>query len=117
MDAMPHNQRAHQRYDLRLSAEFRVGGQTFTASTRNVSVGGAAIDCGRAVLHEGDEVQLSLFLVVEGVEDADKPPLQVGARVQWIGENDDGAHVVGVRFERITPDQEKWLERFLAVTG
>jgi hypothetical protein len=51
------------------------------------------------------------------VEDPDKPPLQVGARVQWTGENDDGANVVGVKFERITPEQQKWLERFLHVTG
>jgi hypothetical protein len=114
---MPHRDRAHQRFNLHLSAEFKVQGRVVTAVTRNVSVGGAAIECGPASFKEGEALELSLFLVVEGVEDADKPPLEVGARVQWLGEGDDGSHVVGVRFERITPEQVKWLERFLAVSG
>jgi c-di-GMP-binding flagellar brake protein YcgR len=68
-------------------------------------------------LKEGDELELSLFLVVEGVEDPDKPPLLVGARVQWVGESDEGTHICGLRFTRISADQQKWLDRFLQVTA
>ena len=110
-------QRRHPRHDVRLSAEFRAKGKLETAVTRNVSVSGAALDLPHAALADGDEVELSLFLVIEGVEDPSKPPLSVGARVVWTGENDEGGFVAGVRFERITPEQTRWLERFLEVSG
>jgi c-di-GMP-binding flagellar brake protein YcgR len=88
----------------------------FTAVTRNLSVGGAALECERP-LREGQQLRLALFLVVEGVEDERTPPLVVVARVMWTGEGDDGSHTAGVRFENITPAQSEWLSRFLAHTG
>jgi hypothetical protein len=115
---MPHDKRRHARYDVRLSAEFRTkAGRLETAVTKNVSVGGAALELAHAALEDGQDLELSLFLVVEGVEDPSKPPLAIGAKVMWTGEADDGSFAVGVRFERITPEQTKWLERFLEVTS
>jgi c-di-GMP-binding flagellar brake protein YcgR len=115
---MAQTPRAHERYDVRLSADYRrVGGQLHTVKTKNVSVGGAALETGHVTLHEGEEIELWLFLVVEGVEEPDKPPLEVSARVQWVGEGDDGSHLAGVRFERISPEQKQWLERFLQVSA
>src|SRR5262245_23033391 len=115
---MSTDQRRQPRYDVRLSAEFRAKGGTLeTAVTKNVSTGGAALEMNHAALHDDQELELSLFLVVEGVEDPSKPPLRVLARVMWTGEADDGSFAAGVRFEKITPEQTKWLERFLEVTA
>ena len=111
-------QRRDTRFDFRLSAEFRTPrGALVTAMTKNVSVSGAALELGHASLEDGQEIQLSLFLVVEGIEDTSKPPLSVLARVMWSAEADDGSFAVGVRFERISPEQVRWLARFLEVTA
>jgi hypothetical protein len=112
------DQRRHPRFDVRLSAEFLgKSGKLETATTKNVSAGGVALEIGHAALDDGQELQLSLFLVVEGIEDPSKPPLVVTARVIWTGESDDGSFAAGIRFEKITPAQTQWLERFLEVTA
>ena len=54
-----------------------------------------------------------MFLVVDDVEDPNKPPLVCHAKVQWHAETDDGAHSAGVHFEDMTPEQQKWLDAFL----
>lgn len=111
--------RQHPRLDVHLSAEVQPHGDNrsaFTAVTRNLSVGGAALECERP-LSEGQALRIALFLVVEGIEDERTPPLIVMARVMWTGEGDDGSYTAGVRFEDITAAQTDWLSRFLKVTG
>ena len=103
--------RQHARLDLRMSAEIRTSRSVFTATTRDLSEGGAGLDAERA-LEEGEEVALGLFLVLDDVE-TDTPPLWVKARVAWTGETDDGHHTAGVRFEVITPEQQSWLKQVL----
>lgn len=108
----PANQRRqHARLDLRMSAEIRTERSVFTATTRDLSEGGAGLDSERA-LEEGEEIALGLFLVLDDVE-TDTPPLWVKGRVAWIGETDDGRHTAGVRFEVITPEQTAWLKQIL----
>lgn len=110
--APPGNQRRqHARLDLRMSAEIRTERSVFTATTRDLSEGGAGLDSERA-LTEGEEIALGLFLVLDDVE-TDTPPLWVKARVAWIGETDEGRHSAGVRFEVITPEQTAWLKQIL----
>jgi c-di-GMP-binding flagellar brake protein YcgR len=87
-----------------------------SAVTIDLSVGGAALETDQA-LPEGETVRLSLFLVVEGIEDERTPPLVVGAHVQWSGAGDDGTHTAGVRFVEITDPQKAWLSRVLAVVS
>jgi c-di-GMP-binding flagellar brake protein YcgR len=112
----PHGQRRqHARLDLRMSAEIRTARSVFTATTRDLSEGGAGLDSERA-LEEGEEVALGLFLVIDDVE-TDTPPLWVKARVAWVGENDSGRHTAGVRFEVITPEQTAWLRQVLGQLG
>jgi c-di-GMP-binding flagellar brake protein YcgR len=107
----PTQRRLHARLDLRMSAEIRTARSVFTATTRDLSEGGAGLDAERA-LEEGEEVALGLFLVIDDVE-TDTPPLWVKARVAWISETDDGHHTAGVRFEVITPEQQAWLRHVL----
>lgn len=114
MTDFPHR-RQHPRVDVRLSAEIQRGDELFTAVTRNLSAGGAALDSERP-LAEGEELRLSLFVVVDGIEDERTPPLVVGARVQWSAEGDDGSWTGGVKFVGISPAQVEWLERFVKLT-
>jgi c-di-GMP-binding flagellar brake protein YcgR len=108
--------RQHPRMRLRMSAELRTARAVFTATTRDVSEGGAGLNAERP-LEEGEEVALGLFLVVDDVE-SDTPPLWVKARVAWVGETDAGVHTAGVRFEVITDEQRKWLRQILGqMTG
>jgi c-di-GMP-binding flagellar brake protein YcgR len=111
----PPQRRQHARLDLRMSAEIRTARSVFTATTRDLSEGGAGLDAERP-LEEGEEVALGLFLVLDDVE-TDTPPLWVKARVAWVGETDEGRHTAGVRFEVITPEQRAWLKQVLGQLG
>jgi c-di-GMP-binding flagellar brake protein YcgR len=106
------SRRQHQRVDLRMSAEVRTSETAFTATTRDLSEGGAGLTTDRP-LEEGQQVAIGLFLVVDDVE-SDTPPLWVKARVQWCAESDDNQYNAGVRFEVITDDQRSWLRQVLA---
>ncbi len=105
--------RQHQRYDIRLGAEITVSGRTFTAATKDISAGGACVEAPHP-LPEGGVVAVALFVVVDGIEEADFAPLQVTAHVQWTAEVDDPAvswqYIAGLRFEQITDTQTQWLD-------
>jgi hypothetical protein len=106
--------RRHPRYEVRLSAEIHLGEDTFTAATRNLSEGGAGLEC-TIPLTEGQQLLLALFLVLDDVEDERSPPLWVKGRVAWCACADDGhSHTAGVRFEVITDEQKAWLRRVIA---
>ena len=107
--------RQHQRVDLRMSAEVRTTQTVFTATTRDLSEGGAGLSADRP-LAEGEQVVLGLFLVVDDVE-SDTPPLWVKARVAWAAESDDSRFNAGVRFEVITDEQRAWLRQVVTTLG
>ena len=109
--APPVQRRRHQRLDLRMSAEIRIASAVFTATTRDLSEGGAGLIPDRP-LKEGEELALGFFLVLDGVE-TETPPLWVKARVAWSGESDDGHFTAGVRFLVITDEQRAWLRQVL----
>ena len=54
-------------------------------------------------LQEQGIVKVSLFVVVDGIEDADFPPMVLKASVRWTaeGEGADWRHVAGLQFEGI----------------
>ncbi|HMF44028.1 MAG TPA: PilZ domain-containing protein [Polyangia bacterium] len=107
--------RQHERRDLRMSAEIRTARATFTATTRDLSEGGAGLNCDRLVV-EGEEVTLGLFLVLDDVE-TDTPPLWVKGHVAWVRPSQDQRCAAGVRFEVITDEQRKWLRQVLTEIG
>jgi Tfp pilus assembly protein PilZ len=107
--------RRHARLAVRMSAEVRTERAVFTATTRDLSEGGAGLETDRP-LTEGEQIALGLFLVVDDLEEQ-TPPLWVKARVAWCGENDSGQHTAGVRFEVITAEQVAWLRQVLGQIG
>ena len=104
--------RQHHRIPIRMSAELRVNGATFTATTRDVSVAGVGVEPEQPIA-EGTEITLGLFLVVDDVEEEKTPPLWVKGRVAWTAELADGRPIAGVRFEVITDQQKAWLRQIL----
>ena len=101
--------------DLRMSAEVRTARAVFTATTRDLSEGGAGLNCDRP-LDEGEEVTIGLFLVLDDVE-ADTPPLWVKGRVAWARSGQNHAYAAGVSFEVITEEQRTWLRQVLREIG
>jgi hypothetical protein len=109
--------RTSPRVPIRLSAEVRHGEATFTATTRDLSVGGVCLEASFS-LPEGDLVQVGLFLVVDDVEDASQPPLQVYGRVAWAAPAEPAEGrlaTMGVRFQSMTGAQISGLTRILKV--
>jgi c-di-GMP-binding flagellar brake protein YcgR len=104
--------RQHARIDAKLSAEITLGEEVFTATTRDISMGGVGLDLDRP-LAEGTEIGIDLFLVVDDVEDERSAPLKVRGAIAWCAERDEGEYAVGIRFEDIAANQLTWLKQFL----
>jgi hypothetical protein len=98
-----------------MSAEVRTSRSVFTATTRDLSEGGAGLNCDRP-LDEGEEVTIGLFLVLDDVE-ADTPPLWVKGRIAWARPSEDHRYAAGVRFEVISEEQRTWLKSVLREIG
>ena len=109
--------RQHPRFKISLGAEIRSTQRTFTAATKDVSAGGACVE-GPHPFGDGDELVLSLYVVVDGIEESSMPPLQVKATVQWSAENDEAEdtwkYIAGLKFVDITPEQSQWIEQIVA---
>jgi hypothetical protein len=114
---MSQEKRQHRRYAIHLAAEIRAASGRFTATTRDLSEGGCCIEAAYP-LEDGAMVDVSLFLVVDGVEDAHQPALEARARVQWAASNPDAPAptrcVAGLHFEGMTPAQAQWLTGVIA---
>lgn len=109
--------RSSPRIDVRLSAEVACDGRTFTALTRNLSIGGVCLEAGAAVA-EGAVLSIALFLVVDDVEDATRAPLEIRGRVAWATPGGDGEPtIVGVRFESVSALQMAGLTKFLKMVA
>lgn len=111
------NRRIHPRFEIRLAAELTLpGGRRATAVTRDLSEGGTCVESAYQ-LPEGEIIDVALFVVVDGVEEASLPPLRIKATVQWTAQNDEGPidarHIGGLRFGDLSPAQSGWLTRFL----
>jgi hypothetical protein len=104
--------REHTRLPIRMSAEIHTEAGVITATTRDLSEGGAGIELAHTLV-EGELVTLGFFLVVDDVEEERVPPLWVRGRVVWSGQLDDGRAAAGIRFEVITAAQTEWLRNML----
>jgi PilZ domain-containing protein len=108
--------RHDRRIPVRLSGEFHVGDRMVTVVTRNLSIGGACIE-GALSLPEGAALTVGLFLVVDDVEDATRPPLEVAGTVAWTTADGSDRSLLGVRFERLSQLQIEGLSKFLTDVG
>jgi hypothetical protein len=105
-------QRAHQRYPIRLAADVNTGQETFPARAKNLSVGGVGLELDRAIEPQS-LIAISLFLVEDGIEDATVGTLDLHGQMIWIAPLDRGGYEGGVRFAPIQPVQTRQLQGFL----
>jgi PilZ domain-containing protein len=109
-------ERSYPRYPVELAAEVNLRGEVLLAATRNLSRGGVCIDVERP-LAEGATLVLSLFLTLEGIEDADTDAINVKAAVVWCSEREDGGYTAGLQFASLAEPEKDRVEEFLARLG
>jgi len=109
---MTQSTRQHERVDVEVAAEVHTGDAVLLAASKNLSAGGVALET-ESPLSKGATVGLSLFLTLEGIEDADVEPLSVQATVVWSTERAAGAYTAGVRYTKMSPDDRIRIETFV----
>jgi hypothetical protein len=113
MPAGGEHSRAHQRFDFAVAADVRLGEEVLGARTRNLSEGGAGLEV-NAPLERGTEVWISLFLLVDEIEEEGREPFTVQATVMWRADLLPGkTWSVGVKFHDLPPDEAGELRAFL----
>jgi hypothetical protein len=103
------------RRDVRLSAEVKLETARLTGTTRNLSLGGVCIEIDRPVT-EGKELQLTLFIVEDGIETEGARGLELVGTVQWTAEADRG-YAVGIKFANLSARQQSSLTNALRAMG
>ena len=101
------------RFALALAAELRTPSFRTAGTTRNVSVGGVCVEIDRE-LKDGEQLDLSLYVVEDDIEAEGKTTLDLRATVQWCAEADRG-YAVGLKFVDPPPQKLAMLERVLAM--
>jgi len=105
--------REHTRFDTSLSLEIFTGKELLLAVSSNLSSGGVGVSMDSA-LPNGLSVEMSLFLVEEGIEDERTPPLYLKGKVVWCKGGGEVRYTAGIRFLSNTPEQSKRLNHFLS---
>ena len=100
------------RFDVSIQAEVFTGEALFIASTRNLSTGGVGLISDRQ-LTQGSTIGLNLYLVVDGIEDAQSTPLQLKGRVAWCLEAQKGTFSAGIKFEEMNVEQRLLVDRYI----
>ncbi len=114
MTVTERNRRAHPRLPIRIGAEIQLPSMELTCATKNLSLGGVGMELDRAV-PEGALAIVTLYLVVDDVEDAEGEPLELPARVVWCRATGPEAYEAGFQFEEPTAAQRQRLAEFLAI--
>lgn len=104
--------RSELRYDVALSAEILVDGYLYEGLTRNLSFSGVNVILDDD-LPEGIQVQLTLFLTQDGIEDPSTAPFELTGTVMWTAPTEEGAWALGIRFGTLTGLQWETLANFL----
>ena len=114
---MSQERRLHQRFVVELAVEITVDDYRFTATTKDISVSGCCI-AGPYELEEESTIRCSLYLVLDGIEEADIPAMETHSTVQWAADTgesgSDQRHMAGLKFEGLNQAQQDWLQGTIA---
>jgi c-di-GMP-binding flagellar brake protein YcgR len=111
---MSTNRRENLRVQVAVAAEIAVDrDDVYDCTTRDISEGGVSV-IGPRAFEEGSELQVTLLLTQDGIEDPDETPFTARARVMWAAPTDDGGGIAGLRFAPLDPAQQTHLARFIA---
>ncbi len=110
---MSEERRLNPRFVVELAVEISTGDHRFTATTKDISVTGCCV-VGPYPLPEESTVQCSLYIVLDGIEEADLAGLETKALVQWAADTEesgaDDRHMAGLKFEGLSEAQQEWLQ-------
>ncbi len=109
---MQPNRREHVRHFVAVAAEVEVSGHVWEGETHDISQGGVAVAMD-IELQEGSDVDVSLILTQDGIEDPSEDPFETSAKVIWTAPSDAGHWMTGLRFEKLPAEAEAQLGRFL----
>jgi c-di-GMP-binding flagellar brake protein YcgR len=110
------NRRKHARFRTAVAAELDVDGTIYTATTRDISEGGASVVT-EAQLVDGSELMITLILTEDGIEAAHHDALCTRARVMWSAPTDEQETMAGLRFEALGASGARTLAQLLAALG
>ncbi len=113
---MQPNRREFQRYQVAVTAEIEVDGDTKIGETRDISLGGVSVSID-SQLQNNSTVDLALILTEDGIEDPDEDPFETKAKVIWTAPTDEGEFMVGVRFLDLSEEKTAQLKRFIDATA
>ena len=104
--------RRKRRYEIRVAAEVMAHHATMQSATKNLSESGICLIT-RQPLREGSQVQISLFLVVDGIEDTTTPSIEINARVVWSAPSSESEFLAGCEFIGLAGESVEVLKGFL----
>jgi c-di-GMP-binding flagellar brake protein YcgR len=109
---MQTNRRQYQRFQVAVTAELDVAGETRVGETRDISLGGASVlvNC---QLEEKQTIDLALILTQDGIEDPNEDPFETKANIMWSAPSDGGQFMIGLRFVELSPNKSEQLKRFI----
>lgn len=106
------NRREHRRFETTLSVEIHDSEHPQLGVAMNLSTGGVGVSLDHP-LEQGSTVNVSLFLVEEGIEDEKTQPLALKAKVVWCHPYEGEGHRAGLRLLGLTPPAQTRLKHFL----
>lgn len=97
----------HLRAPIEIRIEVTLGPQSFTATSRNLAIGGVSFET-LEQLNIGDHINILLYIPVS----KDIELLKVSSEVVW-SEDQGGSWMVGAKFQKFAPGDQKRLREWL----
>lgn len=97
----------HLRAPIEIRIEVTLGPQSFTATSRNLAIGGVSFET-LEQLNVGDQINVLLYIPVS----KDIELLKVASEVVW-SEDQGGSWMVGAKFQKFAPGDQKRLREWL----
>jgi len=97
----------HLRTPIEIRIEVTVGAQSFTATSKNLAIGGVSFET-LGELKIGDEVNILLYIPVN----KDIELLKIASEIVW-SEDQGGSWMVGAKFKKFAPGDQKRLREWL----
>ncbi len=97
----------HLRAPIEIRIEITIGPQSFTATSRNLALGGVSFET-LEKLTPGDLINVLLYIPVN----KELELLKAASEVVWM-EDQDGSFMVGAAFRKFAPGDQKRLREWL----
>lgn len=97
----------HLRAPIEIRIEITVGPQSFTATSRNLALGGVSFET-LEKLNVGDKVNILLYIPVK----KELELLKASSEIVWV-EDENGSYMVGGAFRKFAPGDQKRLREWL----